>query len=71
MRVFLADDKAEVRSALRLLLEQDMGMTVVGEAAETGALLAQVEVACPDVVLAGRELPGMGMGELLSALRSS
>lgn len=30
MRVLLADDQAKVRSALRLLLEQEPGLRVVG-----------------------------------------
>jgi DNA-binding NarL/FixJ family response regulator len=43
MRVLLADDQSKVRSALRLLLKQEPGMSVVGEAVEAEDLLAQVE----------------------------
>ncbi len=42
MHIFLADDQAKVRSALRLLLEQEPGLSVVGEATETEDLLVQV-----------------------------
>jgi DNA-binding NarL/FixJ family response regulator len=39
MRVLLADDRRAVRSALRLLLEQEPGVQVVGEAADATGLL--------------------------------
>ena len=34
MRILLADDQVQVRSALRLLLEQEPGFLVVGETAD-------------------------------------
>jgi DNA-binding NarL/FixJ family response regulator len=41
LRVLLADDQANVRHALQLLLEQEPGIAIVGEAADaTGVLLA-------------------------------
>lgn len=59
MRVLIADDQAKVRSALRLLLEQDSAVKVVGEAAEAEELLIQARAACPDLVLLDWELPGL------------
>jgi DNA-binding NarL/FixJ family response regulator len=70
MRVLLADDQAKVRSALRLLLEQEQGVSVVGEAAEAGNLLVQVEATRPDLVLLDWELPGLGTNDRLSPLRT-
>ena len=70
MRVLLADDQPEVRSALRLLLEQQPGLDVVGEASEAGDVSAQVQRFNPDVVLLDWELPGPGSAELPAALRS-
>ena len=78
MRILLADDQAKVRSALRLCLEQEPGMSVMGEATDADELLAQVRTACPDIVLLDWELPGLqaanpstGSGQgLLSALRT-
>jgi len=70
MHVLLADDHAEVRSALRFLLEQEPGMRVVGEVAEAGALLAQDAAIQPDLVLLDWELPGSQATDLLLALRS-
>lgn len=71
MRVFLADDQAKVRSALRLLLEQEPGLNVVGEAAEAEDLLAQVQAICPDLVLLDWELPGFRDPDRPTALRRS
>ena len=39
MRVLLADDQAKVRSALRLLLQQQSDIEVLGEAIDTTGLL--------------------------------
>ena len=59
MRILLADDQTKVRSALRLLLEQEPGLSVVGEAAEAEGLLTQVQRTQPDLVLLDWELPGL------------
>ncbi len=69
MRVFVADDKPEVRSALRLLLEQDPETAVVGEADRADELVVQVGEVCPDLLLVDWELPGASMGEILPVLR--
>ncbi|MBC8422404.1 MAG: response regulator transcription factor [Chloroflexi bacterium] len=70
MRILLADAQTKVRSAMRLLLEQEPGLNVTGEAADARDLLAQVEATCPDLVLLGWELPGLQPTGLLPALRS-
>lgn len=70
MHILLADKQAEVRSALRFLLEQELGMRVVGEAAEASALLAQRAAVQPDVVLLDWELPGLQATNLLPALHA-
>ncbi|HKZ83723.1 MAG TPA: response regulator transcription factor [Anaerolineae bacterium] len=59
MCVLLADDQAEVRSALRLLLEQEANLTVAGEAGNAGELLARALDASPDIVMLDWELPGL------------
>ena len=38
MGVLLADNQTKVRSALRLLLEQEPGLSVIGEATLSGLL---------------------------------
>jgi DNA-binding NarL/FixJ family response regulator len=69
MRILLADDQASVRSALQLLLEQEPGFQVVGEAADaTGLLLAITEKAA-DGVLLDWELPGLPAAQLVRLLK--
>lgn len=69
MRILLADNQSAVRSALRLLLEQEAGVSIVGEVTEAEALLAQAEVAQPDLVLLDWELPSLLPRDLLFVLR--
>jgi DNA-binding NarL/FixJ family response regulator len=57
MRILLADDRPQVRSALRFLLEHEPGLAVVGEARDAGDLLAKVRLCRPEVVLLDWELP--------------
>ena len=71
MRVLLADKQTKVRSALRLLLEQEPGLSVVGEAAEAEDLLAQVEATQPDLVLLDWELLDQGGAATLAGLRAA
>ena len=49
-RVYLADGQVSERSALRLML-QDLKMSVVGEAADWAAVLAEAPAAHPDMLL--------------------
>ena len=69
VRILLADDRFSVRLALRTLLERQAGVQVVGEAANSAALLSQVQAACPDLVLLDWNLSDVAAGELLPALR--
>jgi len=70
MRVLLADDQAKVRSALRLLLEHQPEVEVLGEAVDTTGLLDWVKATCPDLVLLDWELPGLPAAALLSLLHN-
>ena len=69
IRVLLADDQPKVRSALRLLLEQQPGVSILGEAVDVTGLLDWVKATCPDLVLLDWELPGLESDSLLPALR--
>jgi DNA-binding NarL/FixJ family response regulator len=69
MRVLLADDQSKVRSALRLVLEQEPRIQVLGEAVDTMGLLDWVKATCPDLVLLDWELPGFEADSTLSTLR--
>lgn len=60
MRVILADHRREIRSALRLLLEQQPdAWEITGEASDLFELAALLRTACTDVVLLDWELPGL------------
>jgi DNA-binding NarL/FixJ family response regulator len=69
MRILLADDQSQVRFALRVLLEREPGLTIVGEATDGEGLLAHVTTTLPDVVLLGWELPGLTATDALALLR--
>jgi DNA-binding NarL/FixJ family response regulator len=56
MRIVVADDRQAVRSALRLRLEQEQGLSVVGEAENAAELQALLVQERPDVVLLDWEL---------------
>jgi DNA-binding NarL/FixJ family response regulator len=71
MRILIADAQPKVRFAIRVLLERQPGLEVVGEAVNAGELLEQLEIDCPDAILLGWELPGMAIDRLMAALRRS
>ncbi|MEJ2736032.1 MAG: response regulator, partial [Anaerolineae bacterium] len=68
MRVLLADDQAKVRSALRLVLQQQPDIEILGEAVDTTGLLDWVKAVEPDVILLDWELPGLPTTTLLPVL---
>lgn len=59
IRVLIADDHTIVRSGLRLLLEAEQDIDVIGEALEGSQALNMVEQHLPDVVLMDITMPGM------------
>jgi len=70
MNVLLVDDQSKVRSAIRLLLEQQPDWNIVDEACNISELLNHVEHYCPDVLLLDWELPGYSVEKLIRKLRS-
>ena len=70
MRVLLADDEVRVRYALRVLLRQQPGVELAGEAVRAGDLLDALAVVRADVVLLDWELPGSGGPQLMAAMQS-
>lgn len=69
MRLLIADRQAATRSALKILLREEPGLDVVGEAADSQELLALAESHRPDIVLLDWDLPGQPVAHLLAALR--
>ena len=70
MKILLADDSPEVRSALRLLLEQEPLPAVVTEASEMKSLLAQLHEECPEFLLLDWELPGLRREDIRVVLQT-
>jgi len=70
LQVLLADDQAKVRSALRLLLEHQPDVEILGEAVDTTGLLDWMKATNPDVILLDWELPGLSAVALLPLLHS-
>ena len=71
MNILLADDLIRVRFALRVLLEQQPGWKVVGEAANAEEMLDQAKNSCPDLVLLDGDLPDLDSDERLRSLRQT
>ena len=71
MRVFLADGQPKVRSALRMLLKHEPGLSVVGEAGDAENLLARILSVYPDLILLDWDLPGLSAIGSLPALRAN
>ncbi len=69
-RVIIADRQHAVRSALRLLLEQQAGLRVVGEAGNREALRALVVKQEPDLILLDWGLAPPGPRMWLKSLRA-
>ena len=69
LRILITGSRSLTRSALRLLLQEANGFEVVGEAADSEELLAQVQSRHPHVVLLEWGLPGRPGLELIPVLQ--
>lgn len=67
--VFLAEGEKHILEALRLVLEQQAGFEIAGEARSAESLLAQVCKLSPDVILLDWNLPGFHPQRLIPTLR--
>ncbi len=59
IKLMLADDHAVVRSGLRMLLEAQLDMEIVGEAENGLETITQAQTLRPDIILMDVEMPGM------------
>lgn len=69
MQIILADDQTDVRSAIRLMLEEKPDISIVGEASTSFELLKQTRLNNPDLIMLDWELPGTSAKELVSLLQ--
>jgi len=59
LRVLLADDHAIVRQGLKLLIDSQPDMSVVGESADGNGVLDQAAALKPDIVVMDISMPGL------------
>ena len=69
VRVLLADDHAVLRSGPRLLLSNQDGLSVVGEASTGAETLGLAESLQPDLILLDLSMPSLGGLQVLPLLR--
>jgi DNA-binding NarL/FixJ family response regulator len=70
VRVFLVDDHEVVRRGVADVLEDDPGMTVVGEAGSGAEALARAPAVRPDVALVDMRLPDADGADVCRQLRA-
>ena len=70
MRIILADHNRKAMWALRMLLDEEPGMEVVGEAQNAEKLQMVAEKSHADLMLVDRRLPGSEMEALISRLHA-
>ncbi len=69
IRILIADDHAVVRSGLRLLINSQKDMEVVGEARDGREVLPKVRETRPDIALMDLSMPGGGGVQAIAQLR--
>jgi len=65
VRILLIDDHAVLRSGLRLLLQTQPDLEVVGEAADGALGITQIRKLKPDLVVLDLSMPGLGGLDML------
>jgi DNA-binding NarL/FixJ family response regulator len=72
IKVFIADDHAVVRDGLRVLLEANSAISVVGDVGNGQEAVSQVQQLRPDVVIMDISMPGLNgidaTGQILASL---
>ncbi len=71
IRILIADDHAVLRAGLRLLLEADPQMEVVGEAEDGVEAVALCAELLPDIILLDLTMPGPGAEATMAQIREN
>lgn len=69
LRIFLADDHAILRAGLKMLVNSQPDMEVVGEAEDGGAALQAARECRPDVVIMDFSMPGLDGAQATERLK--
>lgn len=68
MRIFIADQQSKVRFALKVVLESQPNLQVVGSAASSQDLLMALKHIPTDMLLLDSTLPGMTLEDLVKRI---
>jgi len=71
IKVFIADDHTIVRHGIRLLLEEEADMKVIGEAGNGREAITKVGKLCPDVVVMDIEMPELNGIEAIEKIHEN
>jgi len=71
MRVFLADDHPLFRMGLRIALDQEDGIEVIGEANDGFSAVEKIQRETPDLSLIDVDMPGMSGIRVIRVLRKA
>ncbi|HSC76661.1 MAG TPA: chemotaxis response regulator protein-glutamate methylesterase [Pseudomonadales bacterium] len=71
INVFLVDDSATVRTVLKLILEKDPEICVLGVAANAEIALKKMAKQWPDVIVSDLEMPGMHGLDFLKYIKAN
>ncbi|NUM44741.1 MAG: response regulator transcription factor [Anaerolineales bacterium] len=71
IRILIVDDHAIVREGLRLLLEDEPGLEIVGDAADGEEALQKAQTLTPDVILLDLVLPDLNGIEVTRRVRAA
>ena len=69
VHIYLCDDVPELRQLLRIILEEDPDLLVVGEAGDAEIGIEEIAELQPNVVLLDLSMPGMDGLEALPLIR--
>jgi two-component system chemotaxis response regulator CheB len=71
INVFLVDDSATVRTVLKIILEKDPEICVIGVAANAEIALKKMAKQWPDVIVSDLEMPGMHGLDFLKYIKAN
>jgi two-component system, NarL family, response regulator NreC len=69
LRILLVDDHTVLREGLKLLIESQPDMEVVGQASDGREAVRQVKLCQPDVIVMDVSMPGLGGAEATEQIR--